>query len=72
MYSVTRGSMPETCMIPAIDSGESESSVAPSISVASPTASSSMFAADFGSRSLPAFVQLRRMISANCRKMRMR
>ncbi len=71
-YSVTRGSVPETCMTLAMDSGESDSSTPPSISVASPTASSSKSAAARGSLSLRAFVQLRRMISANCRKMRMR
>ena len=71
-YSVTRGSVPDTCMTLAMDSGESDSSTPPSISVASPTASSSKSAAARGSLSLRAFVQLRRMISANCRKMRMR
>ena len=72
MYSDTRGSTPDTCMTLAIDSGDSDSSVAPSISTASPTAFSSMSAAAFGSCSSRALNQLRRSISANCRKMRMR
>ena len=55
-----------------MDSGASDSSVAPSMSTASPTAFSSMSAAAFGSCSSRALNQLRRSISANCRKMRMR
>ena len=69
---MTRGSVPDTCRMAAMDSGASDSSVAPSISTASPTAFSSMSAAAFGSCSSRALNQLRRSISANCRKMRMR
>ena len=72
MYSVRCGSTPDTCMTLAMDSGDSDNSVAPSISVASPTARSNMLAASRGSRSSTARDQLRRMASANCSKMRMR
>ena len=72
MYSDTRGSTPDTCMTLAIDSGDSDSSVAPSMSVASPMARSSMLAASRGSRSSTDRAQLRRMASANCRRMRIR